>query len=70
MTFGSNDDENFRLFLAQFDNVIGYCKDFTDAPKLQYLKSFLRGFALREAEHFPITDENYTRALGVLKDRF
>ena len=70
MTFGGNDDENFRLFLAQFENVIGYRKDFTDASKLQYLKSFLRSFALCEVEHFPITDDNYTRALGALKDRF
>src|SRR5678816_3820144 len=67
---GEKDKHSFRSFLQEFNNVYGGRKDLSQAVKLQYLKSHLKGYALRDIEHLTGTDENYEVALSILKEHY
>ena len=67
---GEKDRDYFRTFLSQFENLIGYRSDITDASKLLYLKNYLEGPALAEVVHLHNSNENYKLALQLLKDAY
>ena len=67
---GDSDRHQFRSFHLSFENVIGCRRDLTDATKLQYLKSHLSSYALRDIEHLPNIDANYAVALQILRDLY
>ena len=66
---GNNELEYFS-FLQQFDNVVGNRTNLCDSTKLTYLKSFLRGYALKVVQHLSILDGNYAVARTLLEKEF
>ncbi|KAL7638432.1 UNVERIFIED_CONTAM: hypothetical protein RMT77_011002 [Armadillidium vulgare] len=48
---GKDDRFLFRSFLLSYNNVYGCRLDISEAAKLQYLKSHLSGYALKDIEH-------------------
>ncbi|KAL7632993.1 UNVERIFIED_CONTAM: hypothetical protein RMT77_016703 [Armadillidium vulgare] len=48
---GKDDRFLFRSFLLSYNNVYGFRLDISEAAKLQYLKSHLSGYALKDIEH-------------------
>ena len=64
-----NDPLAFKIFLQQYQNTIEL-SNLTASQKLVLLKSFLRGRALSHIQSLSITDDNYERAIAILKDSF
>ena len=60
----------FHSFLSQFQNVIGLRANLSASCKLTYLKSYLRGYALKLVQHLQISDQNYEVALTLLRNEF
>ena len=60
----------FHAFIAQFDNIIGFRTNLSNATKFTYLKSYLKGYALKLVQHLQISDENYDVALELLANEF
>jgi len=60
----------FHSFISQFDNIIGLRTNLTNSIKFTYLRSYLRGYALKLVQHLQITDQNYLTALDLLKSEF
>ena len=54
------------LFVATVDKHTGI----SNAQKLQYLKSSVKGDAAKLIQAFQVTDENYTQAWELLRDRY
>src|SRR5678816_1960467 len=67
---GDKDKHSFRYFLQSFNNVYGERRDISKAIKLQYLKSHLKGYALKDIEFLSGTDDNYDVALTILKEHY
>ena len=67
---GEEDRDEFRQFLLQFENLVGDREDLQDSVKLQYLKAYTAGLALREIKHLSNTNVNYEIAMKILKKRF
>ena len=67
---GEGNNLEFHTFKTQFDNVIGLRTNLSDSTKLTYLKSFLKGYALKLVQHLHITDQNYSIAIELLKNEF
>lgn len=65
---GAEDKHAFRSFLLSFENVYGCRKDISDAAKLQYLKSHLQNYALKDIQHLTNVNENYAVAIKILKE--
>src|SRR5215469_7781531 len=60
----------FASFLNRFNNLIGFKNDITEAVKLQYLCSYVKGYAYSIISHLSIINSNYSVALKLLKDEF
>ena len=60
----------YHNFLSQFKNIIGDRSNISDSIKLTYLKTYLRGYALKLIQHLQIVDSNYKTALNLLKCEF
>ena len=60
----------FHSFIIQFDNIIGLRTNISCATKFTYLKTYLRGYALKLIQHLQITDANYEVALQLLTNEF
>ena len=71
-TFSGKEKDKFAFstFLKQFENVIGYKKNLSDAAKQTYLYGYLRDYALKVVKHLTISDANYQVALQMLKQEF
>ena len=66
---GTNELE-FHTFITQFNNVIGYRANLSDSTKLTYLKTYLRGYALKTIQHLQISNDNYKVAVDLLTREF
>ena len=66
---GSNELQ-FHSFLTQFNNVIGFRNNLSKSTKLTYLKTYLKGYALKTLQHLQITDSNYDVAISLLSKEF
>jgi len=60
----------FHTFISQFNNVIGLRTNLTDATKLTYLRSYLKGYAFKLVQHLQIVDSNYDIARNLLYSEF
>ena len=60
----------YYAFINQFQNVIGLRTNLAESTKLTYLRSFLKGYALKTIQYLSITDQNYTIALNLLNEEF
>ena len=60
----------FSTFIGQFNNVIGLRSNLSNATKFTYLKTYLKGYALKVVNHLQVTDFNYTVALSLLEKEF
>ena len=68
---GENTNSNeFFSFMNHFNNVIGNRPNLNKSTKFTYLKTYLRGYALKVVQHLHITEENYDVALAVLDREF
>ena len=66
---GRNSTE-YSSFLIEFNNIIGLRTNLADATKFTYLKTYLKGYALKVINHLHVTDENYQTALSLLEKEF
>lgn len=57
-------------FKALFESVVHACANYTDAQKLQILRSHLEGNALSLIDTLPINDANYTVSYKILCDKY
>lgn len=60
----------YFAFITKFNNVIGMRESLPPSVKFTYLKSFLKGYALKLIEHLSISDQNYEVALTLLEGEF
>ena len=60
----------YHSFKSTFNNVIGLRENLSDATKLNYLKSYLKGYAAKLVQHLQITDSNYSVAIELLDLEF
>jgi len=60
----------FHAFKTQYNNVIGLREDLSASTKFTYLKSYLKGYALKLVQHLQVNDENYAVALQLLESEF
>ena len=65
----SNSLEYFS-FISNFNNIVGNRNNLSNAVKLTYLKSYLRGYAAKIVQHLQVTSENFHIALGLLEIEF
>ena len=66
---GSNELQ-IHAFITQFNNVIGCRSNLSNSTKLTYLKTYLKGYALKIVQHLKIYDANYAIALVLLDKEF
>lgn len=62
--------EKFLTFKNRFVKMVHNRKDMSNLIKFQYLESALQGEALRKISIFDISEENYSRAWGVLLNAY
>jgi len=60
----------FHVFISQYNNIIGLRSDISKAMKLTYLKTYLKGYALKLVQHLQVNDINYDVALELLNSEF
>ena len=60
----------FHSFIAQFDNIVGCRTNISNSTKFTYLKSYLRGYALKLVQHLQVMEDNYEIALELLSKEF
>jgi len=60
----------FSAFIMQFQNCIGHRITLSPSAKFTYLKTYLRGYALKVLQHLQVNDENYEVALKLLESEF
>ena len=65
-----SDELQFHSFITKFQSVIGYRTNLADATKLNYLKTYLRGYAHKTIQHLQICNENYQIAIDLLNREF
>ena len=64
--FDGTDRVQFQDFFALFISIIDKRSDINDMSKLMYLKSYLKGNALKVISSLALTDSNYTKAKQLL----
>jgi len=64
------DSLKYHDFLTQFKNVVDFRVNLSDSSKFTYLRSYLRGYALKIVQHLTVTGENYSVALKLLENEF
>ena len=60
----------FHTFLTQFNNIVGFRNNLTNSTKFTYLKTYLKGYALKLVQHLQVSDDNYLIGLDLLKSEF
>ena len=60
----------YHEFLSQFNNIIGLRPNLTKSTKFSYLKTYLRGYALKLVQHLQVSEQNYDIALDLLSKEF
>lgn len=65
-----SDSLEYFTFISNFNNVIGNRPKLDKTTKFTYLKTYLRGYALKVVQHLRITDANYITALSLLEREF
>lgn len=68
-TFDGN-YENWVPFYDTYKSLIGNDSDITDIQKFHYLKSSLKGEALKVIDPLPVTNANYGSVLKLLSERY
>ena len=66
----SGDWKQWPTFIGLFDSLIESNAQLAPIQKLQYLHNYLRGEARDFICHISVTNENYSRALQLLRDRY
>ena len=66
---GTNELE-FHSFISQFNNVIGFRANLSNATKLTYLRTYLKGYALKTIQHLQICNANYSVVIDLLNKEF
>ena len=66
---GSNSLQ-YHDFFTQYNNVVGLRPNLSKSTKFSYLRSYLRGYALKLVQHLQVSDDNYDTALKLLSDEF
>ena len=61
---------NWKTFIESFDAAVDSKEHLSNIEKFKYLKGYLKNSALQCIEGFPLTNENYTEAMRVLKERY
>ena len=64
------DNLEYTTFLTQFNNIVGLRSNLTKSTKFTYLKTYLKGYALKVIQHLLVTDDNYSVALSLLEKEF
>lgn len=62
--------QDFRTFIALFDNCIGDRIDLSDRVKFAYLRSYLKGYAEKIVQHLSVIDGSYSAAREILFKEF
>ncbi|XP_053388631.1 uncharacterized protein LOC128551742 [Mercenaria mercenaria] len=60
----------WQTFWDSFDSTVHSNPNLTDVQRFSYLKNQLEGEAERTIEGFALTNDNYSRAVSLLKERF
>ena len=60
----------YSTFISQFNNIVGLRTNLSDSTKFTYLKTYLKGYALKVVQHLLVNDTNYTIALNLLESEF
>ena len=60
----------YTAFITQFRNIVGLRSNLSNAIKLTYLRSYLRGYAFKVVSHLAVSDDNYPIALAILEREF
>ena len=66
---GTNSLE-YHDFLTKYNNVVGLRPNLSKSTKFSYLRSYLRGYALKLVQHLQVSDDNYDTALKLLSEEF
>ncbi len=66
---GSSHSQYYSFFM-QFNNIIGSNNELSKSSKLTYLRTYLKGYALKLIQHLQISDSNYDEALSLLNSEF
>ena len=71
-TFSGEGSSNLEFFefMTKFDNIVGLRDNLSKSTKFTYLKTYLKGYALKLVQHLTVTDENYDEALKLLRAEF
>lgn len=69
-TGDSSNSLEFSSFLTQFNNIVGLRGNLSNSTKFTYLRTYLRGYALKVVQHLQVTDDNYLVALTLLEREF
>ncbi|XP_064464421.1 uncharacterized protein LOC135375698 [Ornithodoros turicata] len=64
------DLRNWESFWDQFDSTIHSNESLSKVDKFKYLKSYLTGKAMTVIKGLSLSEENYSTAIELLKDRF
>lgn len=60
----------YHAFMSKFNNVVGLRANLSDSTKFTYLRTYLKGYALKLVQHLQVTDSNYKEALKLLEVEF
>lgn len=66
----SGETSEYMPFINMFNSVVHNNDSLNSCDKLYYLTTYLCGEALDVIKHLPLTPDNYTIALNLLKQRF
>lgn len=64
------DHTQWLSFKTEFDSMIDSQLDLSDTDKLHYLRSALKGDALRKVQMLPITEDNYKKTREMLETAY
>ena len=60
----------YNTFIGQFNNIVGLRNNISDATKMTYLRSYLRGYTFTAIPHLQESNSNYAVALNLLEKEF
>ena len=60
----------YTTFISQFNNIVGLRTNLSPSTKFTYLKTYLKGYALKVVQHLIVNDTNYIVALELLEKEF
>ena len=65
-----NNQMEYHTFITKFKSIIGSRQNLSSSIKLTYLRSYLKGYALKIVQHLIVSDINYDVALALLDTEF